>query len=128
MLAMFVLMMRRPTRSTPNDTLFPYTALLRSPIFALRAAAIATPAALRSSGVMLEKRPFPPAFFLGGGGGGFVRLSRMKSSAVLGLFFEPLGRPRGRPVRGVTMRSCWCEKRGMEIGRASWRERGCQEV
>src|SRR3546814_2866305 len=50
-----------------------------SPIFALRAAAIATPAALRSSGVMLEKRPFPPAFFLGGGGGGFVRLSRMKS-------------------------------------------------
>src|SRR3546814_12081476 len=112
----FFLMIRRPPRSTRTDTLFPYTTLFRS-----RSNCGVPMPDEKQDGRKLQVANARPE----DSGRGLARLSRM-TMAALGLeegdTVEIIGK------RSTAARAVAPYKEDEEIGRASCRERVCQDV
>src|SRR3546814_18211211 len=108
-------MIRRPPRSTRTDTLFPYTTLFRSPWFA-RAVSI-------GHGRKLSDQIDPDAIESS------INYITGASILVSRAFLKATG-----PMREDYFLYCdevdWClrARANGQIGRASWRDRGCQYV
>src|SRR3546814_16088573 len=113
-------MMRRPPRSTRTDTLFPYTTLFRS----IETATEGDPRTRCLGRVLMRVDHLAhPAGFAAQIGIGRARLrARRDEIAAVKLIGTDGGEYDPGPCRHRV------EAGGIEIGRASWRERGCTEV
>src|SRR3546814_12432300 len=108
-------MIRRPPRSTRTDTLFPYTTLVRS-------ASGKKSSRFQRHGSILR---FGSLVAPDHGGVSRVRLGRglfpFRENPARGRFMARIETPR--PIRGT---QDMIGETQAQIGRASWRERGCQ--
>src|SRR3546814_15633201 len=119
-------MIRRPPRSTRTDTLFPYTTLFRSPSPAKRERGWGEGAALRKAPSSVASRH--PRLR----GGRLFSRRREKgwswsANRSLEADFQQLLRLH-RELHRQLAEDLLAEAVDDQIGRASWRERGCQYV
>src|SRR3546814_11188766 len=122
-------MIRRPPRSTRTDTLFPYTTLFRSPHTAVDPDGIEY-----TEGDKGEKRCCDPQALYHGGLQGAAHPERYRKDERRCRHCEVDRDDREEPHSCVLHQSHYIgghfnfPPQAMEIGRASVRERGCQEV
>src|SRR3546814_12401361 len=108
---MFILMIRRPTRSTRTDTLVPYTTLFRSTMMPDEGQGARNEKSYMFAGGATEMKP---------------RISGRRISNCM-----PIHAPKEKPAIQVVCASGWklcTQSSAAEIGSASCRERVCQDV
>src|SRR3546814_17019775 len=108
-------MIRRPPRSTRTDTLFPYTTRFRSALSGLRAAVV-TDHRSRRDGALVGQRD--RQFTAAAARKNLIEASRRPDAAS-----AQKGRIRMRRIKQAVIGLALVNA---EIGRATWRERGCQ--
>src|SRR3546814_12290800 len=128
-MCVFILMIRRPPRSTRTDTLFPYTTLFRSDITDQKARQSELyERATRDTLTKLLNR----SHFLDVGAQEFERARRFAEPLSVALFdvdhFRKFNELEGADIGNRALVVVAQALGGGPIGRASCRERGCEEV
>src|SRR3546814_12206661 len=115
----FFLIIRRPPKSTRTDTLFPYTTLFRSE----RAHAADGAVEPTENGLADQEMA---DIQLGNGRDDGHRADGIEREAVAGVTFEAEVAGEGRSLADTLQAGA--DPFAVEIGRASWRDRGVQYV